>query len=244
MTYIQILSRQQELRRIQLTGLCWMGNLHAAGFHGILADEMGLGKTLQTIAFLSHLHSEDDALTALKSLVIVPLSLMMNWKSEWETFAPDMKVSFLQGDSNERQALKETLKTFPNKTQILMTTYEMANREIDFIADHEWNFLVIDEGHRLKNPDSLLHRNLSTLQCKGRLLLTGANAFVLWRTTYQLNYLGTPVQNNLLELHALLKFCNPIGLFPDSGSDFASWYKDADSQLRLSDLISPYVLYP
>lgn len=163
----------------KLMGLRWMGNLHASGLSGILADEMGLGKTLQTIAFLTHLHSNDGS----KSLIVIPLSLMMNWKSEWESFAPGIRVSFLQGDANERREAKDAaLKS--SSTQILITTYEIANREIEFLSAQEWNFLVVDEGHRLKNPDSLLHRNLSMLQCKGRLLLTGIRHFHSFEDPY------------------------------------------------------------
>ena len=145
----------------------WIESLFSSNLNGILADDMGLGKTLQTIGFLGRLSERSKK----AYLIIVPLSLVLNWKNEFEAFAPSFKVQLLLGDQARRRVLIQEMRIAP--FDVLVTTYEMANRELEFLSSMKWDYLVIDEAHRLKNRESLLHRNLLKLDCTHKLLLTG-----------------------------------------------------------------------
>ncbi|KAG8942747.1 hypothetical protein FRC04_003517 [Tulasnella sp. 424] len=195
-----------KMRDYQLQGLNWMVALHHNGINGILADEMGLGKTLQTISFLGYLKHYKGLPGP--HLVIVPKSTLQNWAREFGTWVPDFNVVVLQGTPDERrETIDGTLLT--NNFEILITSYEICIREKRTLAKFSWGYIAIDEAHRIKNMDSLLSQVVRTYSSRGRMLIT-----------------GTPLQNNLQELFALLNF-----ICPEIFSD----YSDLDSFLHKGD---------
>jgi SWI/SNF-related matrix-associated actin-dependent regulator of chromatin subfamily A member 5 len=198
-----------EMRDYQIHGLNWLIKLYDNGINGILADEMGLGKTLQTVAFLAYL-KEIRGING-PHLVIAPKSTLGNWKKEFQKWVPTMNFFCFHGNKEERAELKAT-KLQPGKFDVCITTYEIAIREKNALKKFRWRYLIIDEAHRIKNEKSVLATVVRIYSSQYRLLLT-----------------GTPLQNNLHELWALLNF-----LLPDvfsSSEDFDSWF-----QLRGSDV--------
>ncbi|KAJ1720320.1 putative ATPase [Coemansia erecta] len=192
------------MREYQLEGMEWMASLYENGLNGILADEMGLGKTLQTIAFLSFLR---ERRVWGPFLVLCPLSTLSNWASEFFRFTPDTPVLAYHGTPDERlaqrkQHLSQRLgPDFP----VVLTTYEIAMRDRQALQRLAWKFIIVDEGHRLKNMNCRLVRELKQYQSANRLLLT-----------------GTPLQNSLAELWSLLNFLLP-DIFDDLDS-FQAWF--------------------
>ena len=141
------------LHGYQQDGLQWLKVLYENGLNGILADEMGLGKTVQVIALLCHLIEKNQVGPF---LIIAPLSTIPNWLLEFERFAPDLPVVFLYGTSTQRKAvytdIKQKTVVGDCRTQpIVLTTYEIPFMEKRFLSSQNWRFIVIDEGHRIKN---------------------------------------------------------------------------------------------
>jgi len=190
-----------ELTGYQLDGLNWLISLYERGLNGILADEMGLGKTIQSIALMAYLKQFKKKNGFF--LVIVPKSTMPNWSRECKKWIPTLDCLILNPVKEERE---ETLKLIANrKFEVVITSYEGVNLCINKLKKIKWELLIIDEAHRIKNENALLSKNVRLLQSKFRLLVT-----------------GTPLQNNLHELWALLNF-----LMPDifsSSSDFDDWF--------------------
>ncbi|KAI9006454.1 putative helicase [Hyaloraphidium curvatum] len=197
------------MRDYQLFGTEWMITLYENGFNGILADEMGLGKTIQTIAFIAHLRGMN---VQGPILIVGPLSVLDNWIAEFARFAPLLKVMRYHGNPSERQDLRNTLARLPEHDQpVIVTSYEIAIRDRQAFSTYRFKYLIVDEGHRLKNMDSKLLRDLKSMNSENRLLLT-----------------GTPLQNNLAELWSLLNFCLPEVF--SSLQEFQSWF-DFESDL-------------
>ncbi|KAK4759039.1 hypothetical protein SAY87_020340 [Trapa incisa] len=194
-----------KLKSYQLKGVKWMISLWQNGLNGILADQMGLGKTIQTIAFLAHLKGKGlDG----PYLIIAPLSTLSNWINEIKRFTPSMNAIIYHGDKKERADLRQTHspKSIGLNFPIFVTSYEVAlNDAKRFLRHYSWKYMVVDEGHRLKNFKCKLLTELKYLNVENKLLLT-----------------GTPLQNNLAELWSLLNF-----LLPDifsSHEEFESWF--------------------
>ncbi|KAK9839496.1 hypothetical protein WJX81_005727 [Elliptochloris bilobata] len=194
-----------ELRQYQLKGVKWLISLYQNGLNGILADQMGLGKTVQTIGFLSHLRSKG---VHGPFMVVGPLSTLPNWVSEFARWCPSMPCILYHGTKAERQALRS--KRMPSGKMnehfpVVVTSYEIVIADVKFLQRYNWKYIVVDEGHRLKNFNCKLLRELRTIPTANKLLLT-----------------GTPLQNNLSELWSLLNF-----LLPDvfnSLANFESWF--------------------
>lgn len=192
------------MRSYQLEGLEWMLSLYQNGINGILADEMGLGKTIQTISMLAHLW-ENNSFGPF--LIAAPLSTTSNWVAEFEKWTPTIPVMLYHGDKKEREKLRKTrlknpgTKDFP----VVVTSYEICMNDRKFLTHFGWQFIIIDEGHRIKNLDCRLIRELQQFQSANRLLIT-----------------GTPLQNNLVELWSLLHFLLPTVF--DKLSTFESWF--------------------
>jgi ATP-dependent DNA helicase len=206
------------MRSYQLEGLEWMLSLYENGINGILADEMGLGKTIQTIAMLAHLW-ENKSYGPF--LIAAPLSTTSNWVAEFEKWTPSIPVMLYHGDKKERERLRKTRLRNPGTDQfpIMVTSYEICMNDRKYLTSFGWQFIIIDEGHRIKNLDCRLIRELQQFQSANRLLIT-----------------GTPLQNNLTELWSLLHFLLPTVF--DKLSTFESWFdfsglKDKDSYEQL-----------
>ncbi|KAI5120574.1 hypothetical protein M0805_002524 [Coniferiporia weirii] len=194
------------MRPYQVQGLNWMVSLHHNGLNGILADEMGLGKTLQTISFLAYLKHYRDI--SGPHLVVVPKSTLQNWAREFGKWAPDFRIATLAGSKEERHEVIQS-KLIPQDFEVCITTYEICLIEKSALKKLSFAYIVIDEAHRIKNVDSILSQIVRAFTSRGRLLIT-----------------GTPLQNNLKELFALLNF-----ICPEIFSDYA----DLDSFLHKDD---------
>ncbi|QRV80676.1 chromatin remodeling complex subunit [Ceratobasidium sp. AG-Ba] len=195
--------RGGKMRSYQIQGLNWMTALHHNGLNGILADEMGLGKTLQTISFLGYLKHYKGIKGP--HLVVVPKSTLQNWAREFGNWVPDFNVVLLQGTKEERAEIISS-RILSEDFEILITSYEICLREKNTLKKFSFEYIVIDEAHRIKNADSLLAQIVRAFTSRGRLLIT-----------------GTPLQNNMRELFALLNF-----ICPEVFSD----YDDLDSFLH------------
>lgn len=191
------------MKDYQLDGLEWLASLYENGLNGILADEMGLGKTLQCIALFSYLiENRVDG----PFLVVAPLSTIRNWGSEFRKFAPDIEVIEYVGtkDVRKKMSMRNSM-----KHSVIVTSYEIVIKDFRRFSRISWGYLTVDEGHRLKNFQSILIQFLKKLRTGNRLLLT-----------------GTPLQNNLKELWSLLNF-----ILPDIFHDlelFEKWFNFDD----------------
>ncbi|KAK7523297.1 SNF2 family N-terminal domain-containing protein [Phyllosticta citriasiana] len=192
------------MRSYQLEGLEWLTSLYENGLNGILADEMGLGKTIQTIAFLAFLREKG---VYGPFLIAAPLSTTMNWVEEVKKWTPKVPVLLYHGSKPERAELRRKRLKKPGSPEfpIVITSYEICMNDRKFLANFGWKFIIVDEGHRIKNLDCKLIRELQSYQSANRLLIT-----------------GTPLQNNLAELWSLLHFLMPT-IF-DKLSSFESWF--------------------
>ncbi|KAI5058249.1 hypothetical protein GOP47_0026942 [Adiantum capillus-veneris] len=192
-----------ELRPYQLEGLQWMLSLYNNNLNGILADEMGLGKTIQTIALLSYL-MENKGLSG-PHLIIAPKAVLPNWDHEFRTWAPSIVAVLYDGNRLERKGIREIYKG-KGSFNVLVTHYDLIMRDKAFLKKIFWHYMIVDEGHRLKNQDCILSKTLvKGYHIRRRLLLT-----------------GTPIQNSLEELWALLNFLLPA-IF-NSCTNFEEWF--------------------
>lgn len=213
------------MRDYQVAGLNWLVSLHENGISGILADEMGLGKTLQTIAFLGYLRH----IRGIKGphLITVPKSTLDNWKREFAMWTPEVDVLVLQGAKDERHQLIND-RLIDEKFDVCVTSYEMILREKAHLKKFAWEYIIIDEAHRIKNEESSLAQIIRLFTSRNRLLIT-----------------GTPLQNNLHELWALLNFLLP-DVFGDSEA-FDQWFSgqsaDQDTVVQqLHKVLRPFLL--
>ncbi|XP_041371850.1 lymphocyte-specific helicase-like [Gigantopelta aegis] len=196
------------LRQYQIDGYIWLRTLYENGVNGILADEMGLGKTVQCVAMLAHLTRMG---VSGPFLVCAPLSTLPNWYSEFKRFAPKVPVLMYHGSKDKRELLRSKIHR-EHKVEgsvsvqpVVITSYEIAMMDKRFLQNNEWKYLIVDEGHRIKNSQCRLVKDLRMYKTTHRLLLT-----------------GTPLQNNLAELWSLLNFLLPE-IFDDLGS-FEAWF--------------------
>jgi ATP-dependent DNA helicase len=195
------------LKAYQCEGLSWLVSLYENGLNGILADEMGLGKTIQTIAFLSFLWER-----GIKGpfLIVGPVSTLSNWMNELKKCTPSIPCVMYHGAIDERATIRS--RHFLGKSQelIVVTSYEIVMKDKKYLSKFNFKYLVVDEGHRLKNLDCKLIRMLKNdYSFDNRLLLT-----------------GTPLQNNLTELWSLLNFLLP-DIFDDLDT-FHQWFSDLE----------------
>ncbi|KAJ5814787.1 ISWI chromatin-remodeling complex ATPase ISW2 [Penicillium riverlandense] len=214
-----------EMRDYQIAGLNWLASLHENGISGILADEMGLGKTLQTISFLGYLRYLCDITGP--HLIAVPKSTLDNWKREFARWIPDIDVFVLQGDKDERGRLIQE-RLVDENFDVCITSYEMILREKSHLKKFAWEYIIIDEAHRIKNEESSLSQIIRLFNSRNRLLIT-----------------GTPLQNNLHELWALLNFLLP-DVFGDAEA-FDQWFSSQDSDQdtvvqQLHRVLRPFLL--
>ena len=214
--YISAHSKQEEihsqpsmlkfgkLKSYQIKGLQWLVSLYVNNLNGILADEMGLGKTIQTIALLCYImenkHNEGPF------LIIAPLATISNWVIEFDRWAPGIKIVVYKGAPVERRHLANQIKQEKHKYNAVLTTYEYIMKDKYNLNKVTWQYIIVDEGHRMKNYKSKFTQTLGTQ----------------FNSVYRLLLTGTPLQNNLSELWALLNFLLPK-IF-NSCEDFEKWF--------------------
>ncbi|MFI2209659.1 DEAD/DEAH box helicase [Streptomyces sp. NPDC020141] len=208
------------LRDYQLRGLNWLNRMTSLGLGGCLADDMGLGKTITLIAL--HLHRQSDPSAAGPTLVVCPTSLMGNWQREIEKFAPGTPVRRFHGASRELGNLADG--------EFVLTTYGTMRLDAARLAGAAWGMVVADEAQHVKNPYSATARQLRTLGAKARVALT-----------------GTPVENNLSELWAILDWTTPgllgpLGTFRTRYAQAVEGGEDPAAARRLASLVRPFLL--
>jgi SNF2 family DNA or RNA helicase len=210
---------QATLRDYQLRGLQWLVRMTSLGLGGCLADDMGLGKTIMLISL--HLHRQESADTLGPTLVVCPASLLGNWEREVQRFAPGTPVRRFHGSGRSLDGAEEGF---------VLTTYGTLRRDAARLAAHRWALLVADEAQHVKNPSSGTAKALRTVPASARVALT-----------------GTPVENNLSELWAILDWTTP-GLLGRLGTFRSRWAtpieadKDEAVAERLAKLVRPFLL--
>ncbi|GAA5878567.1 hypothetical protein JCM1840_007453 [Sporobolomyces johnsonii] len=227
------------LKEYQLKGLNWLANLYEQGINGILADEMGLGKTVQSISLMAYLAEVHNIWGPF--LVISPASTLHNWQQEITKFVPNLKALPYWGNTKDRAVLRK----FWNRKSlrydkdapfhVVVTSYQLAVADEKYFNQVRWQYMVLDEAQAIKSSSSTRWKTLLGFRCRNRLLLT-----------------GTPIQNSMHELWALLHFIMP-SLF-DSHDEFSEWFsKDIENSAdkgsmnehqlrRLHMILKPFML--
>ena len=211
---------QADLRSYQKEGYVWMSRLAMWGAGALLADDMGLGKTVQTITLLLSRAKEGP------QLVIVPTSLILNWKEETARFAPNLNVLLLNRAGDDRKRMIEEAKAF----DIVVATYGLLITEEEILCSRTWHTIVLDEAHTIKNRDTKMSKVAMLLKADFRLLLT-----------------GTPLQNHVSELWNLMQFANPhlLGSFQEFTDRFLMPIErdhNKERQRLLKRVVTPFIL--
>ncbi|ROT35575.1 hypothetical protein SODALDRAFT_337521 [Sodiomyces alkalinus F11] len=207
-----------QLKEYQLKGLNWLANLYEQGINGILADEMGLGKTVQSISVMAYLAEKYDIWGPF--LVVAPASTLHNWEQEIRKFVPEFKILPYWGSAGDRKVLrkfwdrKHTTYRKDASFHVCVTSYQLVVSDVAYFQKMRWQYMILDEAQAIKSSQSSRWKSLLNFHCRNRLLLT-----------------GTPIQNNMQELWALLHFIMP-SLF-DSHDEFSEWFsKDIESHAQ------------
>ncbi|ETM47366.1 hypothetical protein L914_07913, partial [Phytophthora nicotianae] len=238
-----LLTSRLDLREYQEAGVNWLISMCERRINGILADEMGLGKTIQTISLLAHLACAQGLWGP--HLIVVPTSCLVNWEMEFKRWCPAFKVLTYFGSAKRRKELRQGWSK-QNAFQVCITSYQLVVQDAHCFKRKKWYYLILDEAHNIKNWKSLRWQTLLTFSSQRRLLLT-----------------GTPLQNNLLELWALMHFLmphvfasrkefsywfqNPLALMVENGTDPAQSGDNGveggkDLVTQLHGIIRPFVL--
>ena len=212
-----------QLRPYQLRGLAWLEGLSRLGLGGILADDMGLGKTIQVLALLLH-RQEQSPQHGPTTLLVCPTSLLGNWERELAKFAPSVPIFVHHG--NNRELLPTTFKPHT----LVLTTYGVVRREEDTFGSRHWGMVVVDEAQAIKNAGSAQAKAIRKLRASFRLALT-----------------GTPIENRLTELWAIMSAGLPgyLGSEAHFKEHFATpieKYRDPDVANELRQRIGPFIL--
>lgn len=219
-----------QLRPYQTKGFSWMMRLHEQQLGGCLADDMGLGKTLQTLATLqaiygTRLGKSSAAPRKAATLIVVPTSLIHNWKRETSRFTTLSAAEY----SSATQIAQEHPELFFDRFQLIFTTYGMMRNNIELLSRYQFEYVVLDESQNIKNSDSLTFRSAVRLRSNHRLALT-----------------GTPIENSLKDLWAQLHFLQPDLLGAESAFNklFVNAIRQGDQRMecRLRQIISPFIL--
>lgn len=211
---------QAELRDYQADGYKWMARLAEWGAGACLADDMGLGKTVQSIALLLN-RAEQGA-----SLIVAPASVVHNWQSELQRFAPTLNCRILHDNISEREEIINSATNF----DVVITTYGLLGRITDLITPKSWNVILLDEAHNIKNRDTKSSKAAMNLNGQFRLMLT-----------------GTPIQNHLGEIWNLFNFTNPglLGSFDHFAAKFINPIEQSNDKVRqreLKRILQPFML--
>lgn len=219
-------SLEDIMREYQKKGFLWIKTLKNNGFGGILADDMGLGKTLQVIAFLLSEYIDAAPSENKRCLIVAPASLVFNWSSEIERFAPALHVKTVTGTAAERKEIIYGA----GERDILLTSYDLLRRDIDSYAGIRFYCQVIDEAQYIKNHNTQAARAVKEIEAGFKLALT-----------------GTPVENRLSELWSIFDYLMPGFLY--SYQHFRGEIEipvvqnnDGDAMRKLQRMIGPFVL--
>ncbi|CAL9648079.1 RNA polymerase-associated protein RapA [Streptomyces sp. enrichment culture] len=209
-----------DLRDYQRRGLNWLARMTSLGLGCCLADDMGLGKTITLIAL--HLHRQTDPSSAGPTLVVCPTSLMGNWQREIERFAPGTPVRRFHGAGRDLDGVTDG--------EFVLTTYGTMRLDARQLAGVPWGLVVTDEAQHVKNPYSATARELRSIGARARVALT-----------------GTPVENNLSELWAILDWTTPgllgrLGTFRARYAQAVEGGQDPAAADRLARLVRPFLL--
>lgn len=210
-----------KLRDYQTHGFNWLSFLNEFNMGGCLADDMGLGKTLQVICLLQQ---QKNKKIQEPNLVVMPTSLIFNWQNEIEKFAPNLKVKVITGAKRNKNT-----KDYKNY-HILLITYGLILRDIDYLKDYQFNYAILDESQAIKNPNSKRFKAVTLLKAHHKLVIT-----------------GTPVENSTMDLYSQMSFVNP-GLL-GSANFFKDYFvkpiekdKDENRTAELKKLINPFLI--
>ncbi|MEK7727735.1 MAG: SNF2-related protein [candidate division KSB1 bacterium] len=211
---------QGTLRPYQARGLDWLYFLKEYRFGGCLADDMGLGKTVQTLALLQN---EKNLGTQLPSLIVCPTSVIFNWENEFKRFTPELKIIAHTGLERRRDPNFEAC-------DVIMTSYGILRRDIEFLKDAKLHYLILDESQHIKNSAAQTAKAVRLLQAEHRLALT-----------------GTPVENNTHELWSQFNFLNPgllgsLNYFNETFTKPIERDRDEASAAMLRKMIFPFIL--
>ena len=219
-------SLQKILRHYQKKGHKWLRTIENYKFGGILADDMGLGKTLQIISVLLAYKENTLEEDRLPSLIVSPASLVYNWQDEVAKFAPQVSVGVVAGTKNERSLMVEEY----NKYDILVTSYDLLKRDIDFYSDKKFQYQIIDEGQFIKNPKTAVAKAVKSIDSVTKFALT-----------------GTPIENRLSELWSIFDYLMPGFLY--SYTEFKKKFEtpivkndDKDMLELLRKMVMPFIL--
>ena len=224
-----------QLRPYQERGLGWLAFLHRFDQGACLADDMGLGKTIQLLAFLQHLKAEQELKRPV--LLVAPTSVLTNWKREAAAFTPDLVVNEHYGPRrpNSPDAIKKALKG----VDLVLTTYGLLQRDSELLEAIDWQGMVIDEAQAIKNHNAKQSMAARDLGRPGRGSKCGPR--------FRIALTGTPVENRVSELWALMDFLNPkvLGDEPFFRQRYRlpiERYGDMSSLRDLKSRVSPFIL--
>ena len=209
-----------SLRPYQAEGLQWLQFQQQIGFGGCLADDMGLGKTIQTVALLlSSIGKSKHA-----SLLVMPTSLIHNWRNEIRRFAPSLSSLIHIGPDRHGNA------GMFDAFDLILTTYGTLRRDVEWLSKYTFYYIILDEGQVIRNPDSKVAKAAFDLQSVHKLSLT-----------------GTPVQNSLTDLWSQMNFLNPglLGSFSWFQKEFEPKHAKINAEedlLRIKKLVTPFLL--
>jgi len=209
-----------ELRHYQKEGVNWLNFLNEMNWGGILADDMGLGKTLQVLTFLQQIVKKDKT----PNLIIVPTTLLFNWRAEINKFVPGFKALYHYGIG--RATDTETFQNYP----LIFTTYGILLRDIKMLKEFRFNYVILDESQAIKNPASRRFKASGLLNAKNRLALT-----------------GTPIENSTFDLYSQMSFVNRgfFGSINSFKNNFSNPIDRDGNQMiatELQRMINPFIL--
>jgi len=201
------------LRHYQQTGFNWLGYQKRLRFGALLADDMGLGKTVQILALLEYCRQNGK----MKTLLIIPASLIWNWQSETDRFTPRLRYAIIHANNKEFDI---------NEADLFITTYGMAKR-VESLRTIHWDLIILDEAQAIKNAGSMQTKAVKELKSKFKIAMT-----------------GTPIENRLSDLWSIFDFLNK-GLL-GSSKEFTDFIKrlknDSTGYVRLREIVSPFIL--
>ncbi len=215
---------QGTLRAYQERGFSWLSFLRKWGLGACLADDMGLGKTIQTLAMVQRDREKGEKKAV---LLICPTSVVNNWRKEAERFTPDLAVMVHHGSDRMKTT---AFRKAASASAMVISTYGLLQRDLEMLTKVPWAGIILDEAQNIKNPETKQSKAARTIRADYRIALT-----------------GTPVENHVGDLWALMDFLNPGFLgtqhfFRENFYTPIQWYGDTEASTRLKSLTAPFIL--